>query len=112
MSFLRQNYIINKSDAANTLYKISDKNSIIECELIVYGLDYIVHTALHNKCMLKNIFFSFKIILFSIIFATSSSYLRSSIELVNKKTRFTICITFIKKKIIIIIVLDYIIKDS
>jgi len=101
VSFLRQNYIINKSDAANTLYKISDKNSIIECELyiIVYGLDYIVHTALHNKCMLKNIFFSFKIILFSIIFATSSSYLRSSIELVNKKTRFTICITFIKKKL-------------
>jgi len=49
VSFLRQNCIINKSDAANTLYKIYDKNSIIECELIVYGLDYIVHTALHDK---------------------------------------------------------------
>jgi len=60
VSFLRQNCIINKSDAANTLYNIYDKNSIIECELIVYGLDYIVHTALHmiNKCMLKYIFFS------------------------------------------------------
>ena len=38
VSFL--NYITNKSDAANTLYKIYDKNSIIECELIVYDLDY------------------------------------------------------------------------
>ena len=36
-----------KNDTANTLYKIYDKNSIIECELIVYCLDYIVHTALH-----------------------------------------------------------------
>ena len=47
--FLRQNCITNKSDAANTLYKIYDKNSIIECELIVNDLDYIVHTALHDK---------------------------------------------------------------
>jgi len=49
MSFLRQNCITNKSDAANTLYKIYDKNSVIECELIVYSLDYIVHTALYDK---------------------------------------------------------------
>ena len=49
VSFLRQNCIINKSDAANTLYKIYDKNSIIECELIVYDSDYIIHTALHDK---------------------------------------------------------------
>jgi len=49
MSFLRQNCIINKNNAANTLYKIYDKNSIIECELIIYDLDYIVHTALHDK---------------------------------------------------------------
>jgi len=40
---------------------IYDKNSIIECELIVYGLDYI---CMHDKCMLKYIFFSSKIILF------------------------------------------------
>ena len=49
LSFLRQNYITNKSNAANILYKIYDKNSIIECELLVCGLDYVVHTALHNK---------------------------------------------------------------
>ena len=49
VSFLRQNCITNKSDVANTLYKIYDKNSIIERELIIYGLDYIVHTALHDK---------------------------------------------------------------
>jgi len=36
VSFLRQNCITNKSDAANTLYIIYDKNSIIECELIIY----------------------------------------------------------------------------
>jgi len=48
VSFLRQNCITNKSDA-NTLYKIYDKNFIIECELIVYDLDYIVYTALHDK---------------------------------------------------------------
>ena len=33
----------------NTLYKIYEKMSVIECELIVCGLDYIVHTALHDK---------------------------------------------------------------
>ena len=32
VSFVRQNFITNKSDAANTLYKIYDKNSIIEHE--------------------------------------------------------------------------------
>jgi len=46
VSFLRQNCITNKSDAINTLYKIYAKNSITECELVIYGLDYIVHTAL------------------------------------------------------------------
>jgi len=49
VSFLKQNYIINKSDAANTLYKIYDKISIIECELIAYVLDNIVYAALHEK---------------------------------------------------------------
>jgi len=43
VSFLRQNRITNKSDVADTLYKIYDKNSIIECELVMYGLYYIVH---------------------------------------------------------------------
>jgi len=32
VSFLRQNCITNKSDVANTLYNIYDKNSSIECE--------------------------------------------------------------------------------
>ena len=46
VSFLRQNCITSKRDAANTLYKIYDKNSIMECKLVVYGLNYIVHAAL------------------------------------------------------------------
>ena len=49
VSFLRQNRITNKSDVADTLYKIYDKNSIIECELVMYGLYYIVHIAIHDK---------------------------------------------------------------
>ena len=49
VSFLKQNYIINKSDAANILYKIYNKISIIECELIAYVLDNIVYAALHEK---------------------------------------------------------------
>ncbi|KYM92303.1 hypothetical protein ALC53_01142 [Atta colombica] len=43
VSFLRQNCIINKSDTANTLYKIYDK------ELTAYVLDNIVYAALHEK---------------------------------------------------------------
>ena len=35
VSFLRQNCITSKRDTANTLHKIYDKNSIIECELVV-----------------------------------------------------------------------------
>ena len=46
VSFLRQNCITNKSNTANILYKIYDKNSI---RMWTYGLDYIVHIALHNK---------------------------------------------------------------
>jgi len=49
VSFLRQNRITNKSDVADTMYKIYDKNSIIECELVMYGLYYIVHIAIHDK---------------------------------------------------------------
>jgi len=54
VSFLRQNWIINKCDAANTLHQIYDKNSIIECELLVYDLNYIVHVALNldNKSII------------------------------------------------------------
>jgi len=47
--FWRQNCITNQCDAANTLYKIYDKNSIIECELIAYALDNIVYAVLHEK---------------------------------------------------------------
>ena len=45
VSFLKQNCITSKRDAANTLHKIYE-NSIIECELVVYDLNYIVHDAL------------------------------------------------------------------
>jgi len=51
VTFLPQNCIINQCDAANNLYKIYNKNSIIECELIAYALDNIVSAALHKKCM-------------------------------------------------------------
>jgi len=46
---ITKNDCIIKNDVANSLYEIYDKKSIIECELIVYGLDYIVHIALHDK---------------------------------------------------------------
>jgi len=49
VTFLRQNCITNQCDATNTLYKIYDGNSIIECELIVYALNNIVYVALHEK---------------------------------------------------------------
>jgi len=48
-NIFKTKFITNKSDATNTLYKIYDKSSIIECKLIVYSLDYIVHTTLHDK---------------------------------------------------------------
>jgi len=44
VSFLKQNCITNKSDATNILYKIYDKNSVVEYELIVYSLHYFVYT--------------------------------------------------------------------
>jgi len=47
--FLKQSCITNKCDAANTLHKIYDKNAIIECVLVVYGLNYIVHAALNIR---------------------------------------------------------------
>jgi len=48
MSFLRQNCITNKKRCCKH-YKIYDKNSIIECELIAYALNNIVYAALHEK---------------------------------------------------------------
>jgi len=49
VTYLRRNCVTNKCDAANILRKIYDKNSLIECELIVYALDNIVYDALHDK---------------------------------------------------------------
>jgi len=48
-TFLRQNCITNNRDAANSLHKIYDKNSIVDCELLAYALDNIVHNALYDK---------------------------------------------------------------
>ena len=48
VSYLYQNYTANKFEI-NTLRKIYDKNSIIECELIMYSLDNIVYNALYKK---------------------------------------------------------------
>jgi len=48
VTYLRQNCIINRLDAANILLKIYDKNSNAECELIAYALNNIVHNALHD----------------------------------------------------------------
>jgi len=48
VTYLRQNCIANKFDAANILRKIYDKNSNIECELIAYALNNIVHNALYD----------------------------------------------------------------
>ena len=47
--YLRQNCINNNYDAINILHKIYDKNSYIECELIVYAVDNIIYFALHEK---------------------------------------------------------------
>ncbi|KYQ47210.1 hypothetical protein ALC60_13767 [Trachymyrmex zeteki] len=54
ITYLRQNCIMNKCDAINILRKIYDKNSHIECELILYASHNIVYHALRecNKCLL------------------------------------------------------------
>ena len=49
VTYLRQNCINNKYDAINILRKIYDKNSYIECELIVYAIDNIIYNALHEN---------------------------------------------------------------
>jgi len=43
--------VLIKSDVANILYKIYDKNSIIEYELVAYALDNIVYALMKNKCI-------------------------------------------------------------
>jgi len=48
VTYLRQNCITNRFDAANILRKIYNKNSNVECELIAYALNNIVHNALHD----------------------------------------------------------------
>ncbi|KAG5312850.1 NHL1 protein, partial [Acromyrmex insinuator] len=60
------------AEAANTLHRMYDKYSIIECELVVYVLDYIVHAALNDKYIYikKNI--PLKNYLFSNLFISSS----------------------------------------
>jgi len=48
VTYLRQNCIVNRLDAANILRKTYDKNSNVECELIVYAINNIVHNALYD----------------------------------------------------------------
>jgi len=48
VTYLRQNCIVNRFDAANILRKIYDKNSNVECELIAFALNNIVHNALYD----------------------------------------------------------------
>jgi len=48
LTFLHQNCITNRFDAANILRKICDKNSNVECELIAYALNNNVHNALYD----------------------------------------------------------------
>jgi len=48
VTYLRQNCVANRFDAANILRKIYDKNSNVECELIAYALDNIVYNAFHE----------------------------------------------------------------
>ena len=46
---LRQNCIMKKLEAVNTLRKIYNNNSFTECELIIYASTNIVCNALHEK---------------------------------------------------------------
>jgi len=49
VTYLRQNCITNKCDAAINLRNFYDKSSLIDCELIAYALNVIVHNALNDK---------------------------------------------------------------
>ncbi|XP_039308057.1 uncharacterized protein LOC120359263 [Solenopsis invicta] len=46
VTFLRQNFAMNKPDATELLRKSYDKSSQIECELIAYAIDTIIYDAL------------------------------------------------------------------
>lgn len=48
VDYLRRNCIMNKDDAIKILRNVYDKTSLIECELIAYATDHIVHDAFHN----------------------------------------------------------------
>ena len=47
-SYLHQNCINNKNDAAKSLREIYDETLLIDCELITYAIDDIVHAASHE----------------------------------------------------------------
>jgi hypothetical protein len=50
VSLLRQtSYIYNKCDAEKLLREKYDETSLLECELLIYALDNIVHDALHDQ---------------------------------------------------------------
>jgi len=49
VTYLCQNCITNKYDAAIILRKFYDKNLLRNCELIAYALNNIVHNALNDK---------------------------------------------------------------
>ncbi|KYN21865.1 hypothetical protein ALC57_05759 [Trachymyrmex cornetzi] len=49
VNYLRQNCIMNKLEAVNTLRRIYDKHSGIACELIVYAVDNMHQRQLLNR---------------------------------------------------------------
>jgi len=53
VSFLRQNCITNKRNAANNLNKIYDKNSIIKCELVELVKCELIVYSLNCTCCIK-----------------------------------------------------------
>ncbi|KYN38940.1 hypothetical protein ALC56_06675, partial [Trachymyrmex septentrionalis] len=72
--YIQENCIINKCDVVNILHKIYDKNSNIECKIIVYALDNIVYNALYikNKCLCKLYILKFAINRFFLLFLISA----------------------------------------
>ena len=48
-TILRQNCITDKCDAVRILREFYDKNSLIDCELLAYAVDNIIHDVLHEK---------------------------------------------------------------
>jgi len=45
----QRNNINNKCDPIKMLHKTCEKNSLIDCELLAYGLNNIVYDALYGK---------------------------------------------------------------